>query len=68
MASVFGDATTEEVDGFGQETGLRVPGACEVAHSEGREEFARNAVGFSVVVMSQNGSDSRRLRLRSGRR
>ena len=68
IGSVFGDPPTEKLDGLGDETGLGVVAAGEIAHSVGCEEFARDAGGFSVVVMGQNGSNSMRLRLKSGRR
>jgi hypothetical protein len=50
IGSVFGDPPTEKLDGLGEETGLGVFGAGEVSHADGCAEFARDAVGFRVII------------------
>jgi hypothetical protein len=48
--SVFGDSPTKEFDCLGKETRLGVVWPVEVSHADGCAEFARDAVGFRVII------------------
>jgi hypothetical protein len=48
--SVFGDSSSEELDGLGEETRLGVVWPVEVSHADGCAEFSRDAVRFRVII------------------
>ena len=48
--SVFTDSTPKELDGLGEESRLGVVCPVEVSHADGCAEFARDAVGFRVII------------------
>jgi hypothetical protein len=48
--SVFGDSPPKELDGLGEESRLGVVRPVEVSHTDGCAEFARDAVGFRVII------------------
>jgi hypothetical protein len=48
--SVFGDSSSEKLDGFGEETRLGVVRPVKVSHADGCPEFSGDSMRFMVII------------------